>query len=181
MLQLTFYGPKKDNMEVNIQRIEHLKVKRVCHLFHDGVVLTGLSQPFKKCPTKMNDGNYYGSQKTITWVEMMRDVVINDPGVKGSCAICPFMCLIPIVEGPHALGSMLVYHNDKKGAPFGKGKRVREIDGSVSSHVKQFQTGLASYFWSQYLKHKCNLHPKCLDTRMSCFDGQDCVGWEHTE
>ena len=58
LLHLNFYGPRKDDMEANIQRIEHLKVNRACHLFHDGVVLAGLSQPFKKCPAKMNGGNY---------------------------------------------------------------------------------------------------------------------------
>ena len=58
LLHLNFYGPRKDNMEANIQRIKHLKVNRACHLFHDGVVLAGLSQPFKKCPAKMNGGNY---------------------------------------------------------------------------------------------------------------------------
>ena len=91
------------------------------------------------------------------------------------------MCLIPILEGPNASGSMLVYHNDKKGAPLGKEKRVQETDGPVYSLVKQFQKGLAAYFWSQYLKDKCKLHPRCLEKWMSCFEGQDCVGWEQTE
>ena len=125
LLHLNYYGPRKDSMEVNIQHIEHLKVNRACHLFHDAVVLTGLSQPFRKCPTKMNDGNYYGSEKTMTWAQMLRDVVINDPGVKGSCVRRLFVCLVPIVEGLHASGSMLVYHNDKKGSPLGKGRLVR--------------------------------------------------------
>ena len=117
-----FYGSRKDDMEANIQRIEHLKVKRACRLFHDTVVLKGMSQPFKKCPKKVTDGNYYGSQKGMSWAEMMRDVVIN--GVKGSCERCPFACFIPIVESPDAQGSMLVHYIDKKGAPLGKGKRV---------------------------------------------------------
>ena len=60
LLHLDFYGPRKGDMEANIQRIEHLKVNRACHLFHDAVLLKGLSQPFKKCPTKMTDGNCYG-------------------------------------------------------------------------------------------------------------------------
>ena len=45
----------------------------------------------------------------------------------------PFVSLIPVVEGPNAHGSMMVYYNDKKGAPLGKGKRVRETDGPVYS------------------------------------------------
>ena len=66
LLHLNVYGPRKDDIEANIQHIEYLKVNRAYHLFHDEVVLTRLSQPFKKCPTKMNNGNYYGSQKTLT-------------------------------------------------------------------------------------------------------------------
>ena len=101
--------------------------------------------------------------------------------IKGAVSDTPFVCLIPIVEEPHASGSILVYHNDKKGAPFGKVKQVRETDGPVFSLVKQFQKGLAAYFWSQYLKHKCNLHPRYLDKWMNCLEDQDCVGWEQTE
>ena len=71
LLHLNFYGTRKDDMEANIQRIEHLKVNRACNLFHDAVPLRGLSQPFKKCPTKIIDGHYYGSQKTMNWAEMM--------------------------------------------------------------------------------------------------------------
>ena len=138
-------------MEANIQRIEHLKVNRACHLFHNAVLLKGMSQPFKKCPTKMTDGNYYGSQKAMSWAEIMQDVVINDSGIKGSCARGLFVCLIPIVEGPNAQGSMLLYYNDKKGAPLGKGKRVQETGGPVYLLVKKFQKGLAPYFWLNLL------------------------------
>ena len=58
LLHLDFYRPRKDDMEANIQRIEHLTVNRACHFFHDAAVLKGMSQSFKKCPTKTTDGNY---------------------------------------------------------------------------------------------------------------------------
>ena len=82
LVHLNFYGLRKDDMEANIQRIKHLNVNRACHLFHDAILLKGIYQSFKKCPIKMIDGNYYGSQKTMTWAKMMQDVVINDSGVK---------------------------------------------------------------------------------------------------
>ena len=168
LLHLNFYGPRKDDMEANIQRIEHLKVNRACHLFHDAVLLKGMSQPFKKCPTKMTDENYYGSQKAMIWAEMMRDVVINDSGVKGSCVRRPFVCLMPIVEGSNAQRSMLVYYSDKKGAPLDKGTRVRAKDGPVYSLEKQLQKGLAPYFWCKYLEDKCKLHQRCVEKWMNC-------------
>ena len=61
LLHLNFYGPRKDNMEANIQHIKYLKVNRAYHLFYDAVLLKELSHPFKKFPTKMIDGNYYDS------------------------------------------------------------------------------------------------------------------------
>ena len=129
----------------------------------------------------MIDGNYYGSQKMMTWVEMMQYVAINDSGAKGSYVRRPFVSLIPVVESPNAHGSMLVYYNDKKGAPLGKGERVRETDGPMYSLVKQFQKGLAPYFWCKYLGDQCNLRKRCLEKWMECFENQDCVGWEETE
>ena len=88
---------------------------------------------------------------------------------------------MPVVEGPNAHGSMMVYYNDIKRTPLGKGKRVRETDDPVYSLVKQFKKGLAPYFWCKYLEDQCNLRKRCLEKWMECFENQDCVGWEETE
>lgn len=116
----------------------------------------------------------------MCWSQMIRDVVLNDPSVKGSYIRQPFVNVIPIADGPHAGSSTLVYHNDRKGSPIGKGKRVRETDGPVYELVKNMEGRAAPYFWSKYIRERAQLQRQCVAKWMNCWDSADCIGWENT-
>ena len=52
LLWLGIYGPRKDNLEANIDRTYELKASRSCHIFYKSVVIKGLHIPYQEAQSQ---------------------------------------------------------------------------------------------------------------------------------
>ena len=75
----------------------------------------------------------------MSWSQLICDNVVNNTSTKGSYIRQLFVNVIPVADGPNTGISTLVFHNDKKGSPIGKGKKAKETYGPGYTLIREIE------------------------------------------
>ena len=93
------------------------------------MVIRGFNCLIKKFAAKKTNKEYVNfPSQTMTWFQIIKDVVVNATHKRGRGHRMPFVSVTPIISGPNVDSATSVYHNNKKGAPVGKDNKQRETD-----------------------------------------------------